>query len=106
MKDPIEVLPISEARDEFSAVVARFRKEGLAAAPVIFGSHRKPEAVTIPYEMFMALLPAIEEIQLGRTIAERLAGPESSWADALSELGISQAEVDAVTPDKYVLTTE
>src|SRR5690348_12417096 len=33
-----------------SGILARFRREGAAAEPVAFGSHRKPEAILIPYE--------------------------------------------------------
>jgi len=34
------------------AVLARFRLEGAAAEPVAFGSHRKPEAILLPYEVY------------------------------------------------------
>ena len=65
-----EVLPVSQAREELSKVIRRFREEGLSSKPIIFGSHRKPEAVTIPYELFEALLPAIEDVLLAETIRE------------------------------------
>ena len=84
----------------------RFREEGITADPVIFGSHRKPEAVTIPYEMFQALLPAIEDILLAETVRERLAQPEIAWDDALTALGLTQADVDAVTPADYVVSAD
>ena len=55
--DPyLTVRPVSEAREELSRALARFRREGAAAAPVIFGSHRKPEAVVIPFEVYARLV--------------------------------------------------
>ncbi len=54
MTDPavIHVHPLSEVRRRLSGIVARFRREGLAAEPVAFGSHRKPEAILLPYEVY------------------------------------------------------
>jgi PHD/YefM family antitoxin component YafN of YafNO toxin-antitoxin module len=47
-----QVHPLSEVRQRLSGILARFRREGAAAAPVAFGSHRKPEAVLLPYEVY------------------------------------------------------
>src|SRR5450432_1151607 len=47
-----QVHPLSEVRQRLSGILARFRREGPAAAPVAFGSHRKPEAVLLPYEVY------------------------------------------------------
>jgi hypothetical protein len=58
-----EVYPSHAARDELPKALRRFRAEGAAAAPLIFGAHRRPEAVVIPYELYTQLLPAIEEAQ-------------------------------------------
>ena len=54
MTDPwvIHVHPLSEVRQRLSGIVARFRREGLAAEPVAFGSHRKSEAILLPYEVY------------------------------------------------------
>jgi pimeloyl-ACP methyl ester carboxylesterase len=38
--------PLSEVRQRLSGILARFRREGAAAEPVAFGSHRKPEAIS------------------------------------------------------------
>jgi antitoxin StbD len=46
------VHPLSEVRAQLSGILARFRREGTAAEPVAFGSHRKPEAILIPYEAY------------------------------------------------------
>ena len=35
-----------------SGILARFRREGAAAEPVAFGSHRKPEAILLSYEVY------------------------------------------------------
>jgi len=48
----LQVHPLSEVRQRLSGILARFRREGAAAAPVAFGSHRKPEAVLLPYEVY------------------------------------------------------
>jgi len=74
----MEVLPTSEARAELSSIVMRFRKEGISSAPVLFGSHRKPEGVMLPFSLFERLIPEIEEILLAERVRERLAeGTES-----------------------------
>jgi hypothetical protein len=54
MTDPvvIHVHPLSEVRQRLSGILARFRREGAAAEPVAFGSHRKPEAILLPYEVY------------------------------------------------------
>lgn len=48
----IQVHPLSEVRARLSGILARFRHEGSAAEPVAFGTHRKPEAVLLPYETY------------------------------------------------------
>lgn len=47
-----QVHPLSEVRARLSGILARFRREGAAAEPVAFGSHRKPEAILLPYELY------------------------------------------------------
>jgi PHD/YefM family antitoxin component YafN of YafNO toxin-antitoxin module len=61
------VHPVSEARAELSRALARFRREGAAAEPVIFGSHRKPEAVVLPFEAYAKLTA---ELRRRRAAAE------------------------------------
>jgi PHD/YefM family antitoxin component YafN of YafNO toxin-antitoxin module len=48
----VQVHPLSEVRQRLSGILARFRREGAAAEPVAFGSHRKPEAILLPYEAY------------------------------------------------------
>jgi|AACY02.12.fsa_nt_gi hypothetical protein len=98
-----EVLPVSQAREGLSQVLHRFKADGLSATPLIFGSHRKPEAVAIPYELFEALLPAIEDVLLAATIRERSGQSEVPWEEALEQLGITQQQVDSVDLGEYVI---
>jgi hypothetical protein len=48
----IQVHPLSEVRARLSGILARFRREGAGAEPVAFGTHRKPEAILLPYEAY------------------------------------------------------
>jgi antitoxin StbD len=48
----IQVHPLSEVRARLSGILARFRREGAEAEPVAFGTHRKPEAILLPYEAY------------------------------------------------------
>ena len=82
--------------DPFGLAVARFRREGLSATPVVFGSHRKPEGVVLPFELFEQLMPAIEDILLAATIRARLANPAPNVPldDLINELGFSPSEFE------------
>lgn len=50
------VLSASDARKMLNSALDRFRREGAHSEPVVFGSHRKPEAVLIPYARYQQLL--------------------------------------------------
>jgi hypothetical protein len=79
------VLPSAELRDQLPSVLRRFRVEHEAAAPVIFGSHRKAEAVIIPFELYTRLLPLIEDLEIARLVRERQnAGSSVSHASGWS----------------------
>ena len=78
----LEVFPSSEARVELPKVLERFRHDGAGATPLVFGAHRKPEAVVIPYELYAELLPAIENA----------AGPAESLEGLAGELGLDPAD--------------
>lgn len=89
----LEVLPSNEARGELSKLLERFRSQGASSTPLVFGSHRKPEAVVIPYELFAELLPAIEELEIARVVRERsAAGPAHSLEGLASDLGLDPAD--------------
>ena len=76
------VLPSREARTEIPKALRRFRIDGALAEPVVFGSHRRPEAVMIPFELYTALLPMIEELK--SATPER--GRQGEHAPPLNEL--------------------
>lgn len=83
------VLPSREIRTELPKALARFRSEGIAARPIVFGAHRKPEAVVIPFELYASLLPLIEDLEIAQIVRERTAaGPATPLADTAAKLGI------------------
>jgi hypothetical protein len=84
----IQVHPLSEVRARLSGILARFRREGAAAEPVAFGTHRKPEAVLIPYEVYEryeALTRQRERLNwalsAGQSVQVELPGPFSPEHD-------------------------
>lgn len=82
---------ISDARRQLTKHVVRFRKDGLDAEPVVFGDHRKPEAVVVPFELFQLLLDVAEDVAVAERIRERDAsdsGARTSLADVAAEFGI------------------
>jgi hypothetical protein len=83
------VLPSREIRTELPKALERFRHEGIAAAPVVFGAHRKPEAVVIPFELYASLLPLIEDLEIAQIVRERTAaGPATPLEETAAKLGI------------------
>lgn len=50
----VTVTTVAEARTGLSGTLQRFRRDE-AAAPVVLGSHRKPEAVLMPYARYAQL---------------------------------------------------
>ena len=90
----LEVIPNGEARKRFGETVARFREEGVGAAPVVFGNHRKPEGAMLSFSLFEELLPVIAEIQLAVLVRERLAGSSSigTFKELVDELGFARSD--------------
>ncbi|GAA1830209.1 nucleotidyltransferase domain-containing protein [Agromyces salentinus] len=82
-----DVVPVAEARAALSGVLRDFRAHGADAAPVVIGSHRRPEAVLVPYEQFVhstggsaapsaperAANRLLDELRRRRSLVERLA---------------------------------
>lgn len=58
------VLTVVEARTQLSEILRRFRADGEQAEPVLLGSLRKPEAVLIPYELWVRLEAAADDPEL------------------------------------------
>lgn len=82
---------ISDARARLTKHVARFRAEGVAAEPVVFGDHRRPEAALLPYETFRLLWDLAEDVAIAQRIRERTAadsGNRTSLGEVAAELGI------------------
>lgn len=81
---------ISDARDNLTVHVARFRREGVEAEPVILGSRREPEAALLPYASFVLLMDIAEDIAIAERIREREAsdsGERISLGALADELG-------------------
>lgn len=52
----------SIARAELTTRVAEYKDLGAEARPIVFGSHRKPQAVILPYDLFAELLDVAEGV--------------------------------------------
>ena len=73
------VTTVASARDDLSRVLRRFRAGDLE--PVVLGSHRKPEAVILPYATYLASdtarsaarTPTLENLRRQRRLIMRLA---------------------------------
>jgi hypothetical protein len=52
----------SIARAELTTRVAEYKDLGPDARPIVFGSHRKPQAVILPYDLFAELLDVAEGV--------------------------------------------
>ena len=71
-----KVMPTAETRSRLSQIVANFRDRGAAAGVVVFGSHRKSEAVIVPIEIFDALSEQIGQLVADARLVERLGAPD------------------------------
>lgn len=64
------------------------------AAPVVFGSQRRPEGVVIPFELYAELLPVIEDVEIAHLVRDReAAGPPMPLSDVAAAIGLD--------PDDY-----
>ncbi|WP_454299440.1 hypothetical protein [Salana multivorans] len=86
------ILPSRDARAEIPKALRRFRAEGATAEPLIFGSHRRPEAVVIPFELYQELLPAIEELEIAALVRDRRAEPSRPLSELAGELGLDPTD--------------
>lgn len=86
------VLASGDARTALPDALRRFRSQGLAAEPIVFGSHRRPEAVVIPFELYARLLPVIEDLEIAQLVRERAAaGASVPLADVAAAVGLDRA---------------
>lgn len=58
-----EVLPTRQARAKLPSLLAGFRARGADADPVVIGAHRRPEAVVLSYERYLAMLSGRERVK-------------------------------------------
>lgn len=92
----VEPVTVSEARAGLSAAVVKFRRDGAAATPLIFGSRRKAEAVVLPYETYEAMRAVIEEVAVREIVMQRRvndSGQRFGLADVAEEFGIDLASL-------------
>ena len=83
---------ISKTREQLTTHVARFREAGASAEPVVFGDHRKPEAVLLSFEAFQVLLDIAEDAVIAQRIRDRDSvdtGERIPMSDLARELGIN-----------------
>jgi PHD/YefM family antitoxin component YafN of YafNO toxin-antitoxin module len=74
-----EVIPASEARRLLHPILDQIRAG--SAEPVIFGNHRKPEAVIVPFTEYMALRALADEVLADRAFQLEVARRLSDGAD-------------------------
>jgi len=59
-----EIVSVADARRDLSKTLRRFRMDP-NAAPIVLGSHRKPEAVLVSYDQFIAgLIPVARPLTM------------------------------------------
>jgi antitoxin StbD len=83
-----EVLPTREARAKLPSMLAGFRARGASADPVVIGAHRRPEAVVLSYERYLALLSGRERVQA--ILADRRASGEGVAEGEALELAVRE----------------
>jgi antitoxin StbD len=90
------VEPTSVARSQLSTALKRFRRDGVHAEPLVFGSHRRAEGVVLPWALYEAVLPAIEDAQIAPVLRERIADGRDrvSLEHVIDELGFDRDEFD------------
>jgi PHD/YefM family antitoxin component YafN of YafNO toxin-antitoxin module len=86
-----EVLPTREARAKLPSMLAEFRARGAEADPVVIGAHRRPEAVVLSYERYLALLSGRERTKA--ILADRRSSAEGMGEDEAMEIAIREQHV-------------
>ena len=92
--DFADIQTATDTRTGLNNTLQRFRADGMTAEPVVFGSHRKPEGVVLPWAMYERLLPIVENILIAETVRERINDSHTPVAfdDAARALGFSPDE--------------
>jgi hypothetical protein len=63
------VLTTGEARDGLNKIAVSFATDGLHATPLMFGSHRMPQAVIVPVELWNLIEDAWDMAQVDEALA-------------------------------------
>jgi antitoxin StbD len=71
MAAPLYVKHSREVRDHFGELLGEMRAGGARAKPVVFGSHRKPEAVMLSFEQWQALREMMDDVVSAVEVLER-----------------------------------
>jgi PHD/YefM family antitoxin component YafN of YafNO toxin-antitoxin module len=81
-----EVMPVSEARREFSTILKGFT-DRTQSEPVYIGAHRKAEAVLIPVSIWEYML---DHIAISKIVEERKDGPfvKTTLEELAKEIGL------------------
>ena len=87
------MLATREARLQLPALLARFRKAGADAEPVVIGAHRRPEAVVLSYERYLQLAGGSERVMAAM---ERQAAETGERLDADEALALANKELHAM----------
>jgi hypothetical protein len=69
-------------------MLAGFRARGAKADPVVIGAHRRPEAVVLSYQRYLALLSGRERIQA--ILADRRASGPGLGEDEAMQIAVRE----------------
>jgi PHD/YefM family antitoxin component YafN of YafNO toxin-antitoxin module len=69
-------------------MLAGFRARGAKADPIVIGAHRRPEAVVLSYERYLALLTGRERVKA--ILAERRTPAEGMGEDEATEIAVRE----------------
>jgi len=92
-----DVIPAADARRNLPKYLRAFRDAPEAADPIIFGPHRKAEAVLLPVEQYRSMLARIEELSVRAEVADVLqkdTGERGDIADLARAHGFDPAKYD------------
>ncbi|AWB89671.1 nucleotidyltransferase family protein [Salinibacterium hongtaonis] len=108
---PEPVATVADARSSLSKILRDFRRAPSTATPVAIGSHRRPEAVIVPFEQFRMLAEGgtqhhestLAKLRKRRTLIRRLAA--LSKVDDVAVFGSVARESDTESSDIDLLVS-
>lgn len=86
MSTPAPVLSFREARDKLGRAVDSFRHDNPEI--LVFGSHRKPEAAVVPFELVDQLLSRVDDEEIAAIVRERRTMDSEPLADVAARFGV------------------